>query len=143
MAVYIRHKSKAEKGDTLTLRISTKDKFALDLLATIQRKSLSSIVMEAIQKPLRDGLTMEIKGGRGKSPIYIPDVAYDPLIPDRLVKLAMVAPDLLTEREKVVWKIVQEDSVFWTDNTPTLSKIRANWDSIQTETDKLLDSYSK
>jgi len=55
----------------------------------------------------------------------------------------MVAPDLLTEREKVVWKIVQEDSVFWTDNTPTLSKIRANWDSIQTETDKLLDSYSK
>lgn len=142
MAVTIRRKSKAEKGDTLTLRISAKDKFALELLSNIQDRSLSSIVMDALREPLRAGLTLEIKEGRGNASVYIPDIAYDPLLPDRLVKLALAAPELLTNREKVVWKVIKENPVYMHENSPDFKTIRLKWESIQTEADELLDKHS-
>jgi len=142
MAIKIRRKSRAEKDKTLTLRISDKNKFALELLATIQGRSLSSIVMEALQEPLKAGLTREKKEGRNIVPIYIPDVAYDLLPPDRFVKLALAAPDLLTEREKVLWKVITENPAYMNEDTPNFKTIRLRWESIQTDADELLDKYS-
>ncbi len=142
MAVTIRRKSKAEKGATLTLRISGKDKFALDLLSNIQDRSLSSIVMEALREPLRAGLTMEKKEGRGKKAIYIPDVTYDPLLPHRIVNLALTAPELLTNREKVIWTVIQENPTYMNKGTPNLKRIKERWESIETEADELLDNHS-
>ena len=142
MAVTIRKKSKAEKGDTLTLRISAKDKFALELLSNIQDRSLSSIVMEALREPLKAGLTMEKKEGRGKTSVYIPDVTYHPLLPHRIVNLALTAPDLLTNREKVIWTVIQENPAYMNEGTPDLKRIKERWESIQTEADELLDKHS-
>jgi len=144
MTVTFRKKSKAERGDTLTLRISSKDKFALELLAQKNDSTLSYIVMEALRKPLKDGLTIERGKGRQKNRIYVPDIAYDPLLPDRLVKLSMAAPKLLSDRQQVEWKIIQENSGYWTTNgSPEYKKIRDAWDDIQKLTDEALDTYAK
>ncbi len=142
MAVTIRRKSKAERGDTLTLRMPVKDKFALELLGTIQDRTLSSIVIEALQEPLRNGLTIKKKKGNKTESVYLPDVVFDPLVPDRLVKLAMTAPNFLSQRDQVAWKVISENPAFWSDREPKFNAIRDRWDSIQSETDELLDQFS-
>ena len=143
MAVYIKRQSKAEKGDTLSLRISSKDKFALDLLAQKQGLTLSAAVMQALQEPLREHLTVVISEGRSKKNVYLPDVAFDPLTSDRIVKLAMVAPEMLTVRQQVEWKVIQENPTYWgKSNTPKLDVIRNSWEEIQSKAEHLLAEHA-
>ena len=142
MAVTIRRKSKAEKGDTLTLRISAKDKYALELLSNIQDRSLSSIVMEALRDPLKNGLTIESKGGSSRGSTYIPDASYHPLLPHRIVNLALIAPEFLTNREQVIWTVIQENPAYLKKGTPDFKRIKEQWESIESEADHLLDRHS-
>ena len=137
-----RRKGIAEKGDRLTLRIAAKDKFALELLAQKEGLTLSTLVMKSLERPLREGLTVSKKQGKRTVKIYIPDAAFDPLTPDRLVNLALVAPELLTDREKVIWKVIKENPAFMHENSPDFKSIRLRWESIQTEADELLDKHS-
>jgi|GEM_PF-3743180 len=143
MAVTIKSKSRAEQGDRLTLRISSKDKFALELLAQKEGLSLSALFMKTIERPLKEGLTISKQSGDHNEKVYVPDEAYDPLIPDRLVRLASIAPEFLTDREQVAWKVIKETPAYWSKSTPDYKKIREKWESIQTVTNKLLDQYSK
>lgn len=138
MAVKFLNK-KADKDERLTLRISAKDKFAMELLAKKEGMTISAFFIQVIQKPLKEGLTTTKKSKR----VYIPDVAYDPLLPDRTVKLALVAPELLTAHETVIWKVIQENTKYFSDNSPNYKDIRDEWDSIETKANELIKQYSK
>lgn len=143
MPVHIIHKSKPEKGETLTMRISSKDKFALDLLARKRGLTLSAVMMEALKIPIEEYLTVEVSDGRKSSKAFLPDVAYDPLTPDRLVKLALNAPELLTIRQQVEWKVIKENPDYWgTKNTPNFRAIREDWEAIQDKATALLEEHS-
>lgn len=133
---------RAEKSDRLALRISAKNKFALELLAQKEGLSLSTLFMQILEKPLKEGLTISKQNGRQTRQIFIPDEAYDPLIPDRLVKLAMIAPELLNDREKVIWKVIQEKSAYYSDGSPNFKVIRDGWESIQIDAEELLKKHS-
>lgn len=131
---------KAEKTERLAIRISEKDKFAIELLAQQEGLNISTLLMQLIKKPLREGLSITDKS-TGEE-IYIPDEAYDPLDSDRLVKLAMVQPKLLTDHEKLLWKVITEDQNYWFKNLPNLKRIREKWSVIETLANNLLNKYS-
>ena len=136
-------KSNPDKAERLGLRISAKDKFALELLALKKGTTVSALVMEAVRDPLVNGLTTTARVGGEEKVVYIPDEAYDPLVPDRTVKLAMVAPDLLSDREQVIWKVIQEDPAYIGEEGPNYKAIRDRWDSIESTADDLLGIHSK
>jgi len=131
---------KSGSNDRLTLRISSKDKFSLELLAQKKGLTLSALFLQLIEKPLKAELTITPAGE--KNSVYIPDAAYDPLAPDRLVKLAMIAPELLTESEQVIWKVIKEDMDYWKNENPVLKPIRDSWLVIQNEAKNLLEQHS-
>lgn len=131
-----------DKSDRLALRISAKDKFALELLAQKKGTTVSALILEAVRLPLEHGLTIEKQEGRKKVKLYIPDEAYDPLKPDRIVKLALVAPELLSDTEQVIWKVVQEDPQFMGEDGPKLAVIRQRWDSIMGTVKDLIENHS-
>ncbi|TLM67202.1 MAG: hypothetical protein FDZ69_04750 [Deltaproteobacteria bacterium] len=140
MAVVKRRKSNPDKSDRLALRISGKDRFALELLAQKKGTTVSALVMEALRGPLAEGLTVTKENGRT---IYLPDEVYDPLLPDRVVKLAMTAPEFLSDSEAVVWKVIQEDPAYMGTDGPNFKMIRDRWASIKSTADDLLKKHSQ
>lgn len=142
MALKSRKKTSADKDQRLTLRISGKDKFAFELLARKEGLSLSALFKKILDESLKKGLTLP-RSDNSKEQVYIPDIAYDPLVPDRLVKLAQASPDLLTDREQVIWKVIQENPAYWSNNSPDFSSIRNRWSSIQSDSEAMLDQFSK
>ena len=135
MAMKIKLPSKsAEKNNRLTLRISGRDKFALELLAQNKKTTLSALVLELCGPELRKELTFN----KRNEEIYIPAAAYATLAPDRLVKLAQVAPEYLDDREQVLWTIIQENPKYWKGKVAKYSVIRQKWEAIQRDADYLI-----
>jgi hypothetical protein len=135
-------KTNADKSDRLALRISAKDKFALELLANKKGISLSALFTEIAKPALKEGLTIKKVIGRKSGELYIPDEVYDPLIPDRLVKLAMLRTDLLSEQEKIIWKVIREHPGYWVEEMPNFKKIRDNWSEIENQANALIEDFS-
>jgi len=131
------------KSETLTLRVSGRTKLAIELLAQKEGTTLSAIVMEAMEQPIKDGLTVFKEAPNGtQERVFLPDVIYDPLEPDQEVKLAVYAPELLTDRQRVVWKVITEDRKYSTKKgDPNISAIRGDWLKIQRTADQLTKAH--
>jgi len=51
---------------------------------------------------------------------------------DRLVKLALIAPDLLTEEEQKIWRVISEDKKYLPSAAkPNFGAIRDGWNRIK------------
>ncbi|BCR05314.1 hypothetical protein DESUT3_23830 [Desulfuromonas versatilis] len=135
-------RSSPDKADRLALRISAKDKFALELLAQKKGTTVSALILDAIRVPLEQGLTIIKREGGVEVEAYIPDEVYDPLEPDRIVKLALIAPEFLSDLEQVIWKVIQEDPAYTGEDGPKFKAIRDRWESIKSTADDLLKLHS-
>ncbi len=135
-------KSSPAKNDRLTLRLSAKERFAIELLALKEGVTVSRLLMRIAEPALKLGLTKEKVKGNHREKIYIPDEAFDPLDPDRLVKLALIEPNLLTDMNAVIWKVIQEEPKYWTDDEPYLKEIRNNWSAIEDKANELIKKFS-
>lgn len=126
-------KSGAVKGDTITIRVPPRMKFALELLSRSKETSISSLVLNAVVPYIEsetDTLTVTRKTEGSNEQLYIPDRAWDISVIDRTIKLAMLQPNLLTPDEEAAWKVVHEDQRYWEDRFKTEPKfklIREEW----------------
>ncbi|MBF0098809.1 MAG: hypothetical protein HQM04_18180 [Magnetococcales bacterium] len=91
------------------------------------------------------GAVEKARGRREEHEAYLPDLLWDPVESDRFIKLAQQRPDLLTHREQLMWKAIQENPRWRGDGTPNLVGIRSAWGEINRqaeEWDKLGDTFS-
>ena len=96
------------RSQVVTVRLDPKLKFAAELAARRQRRTLSSFIEWAVE------------GGVGSVEVT-PNVYIDTVIEriwdveeaDRLVKLAINFPALLTFDEERLWKMISENPYFW------------------------------
>lgn len=136
------------KIEMITVRIAPQAKFALDLLARYQRRTLSSVIDWAIDQTLR---RESIPSPAGEHAVHdMVRKVWDPFEPDRLVKLALWDSSLLTFEEQTMWKLIQEEPSFWTLQKPPtetravlkevmegqkpfpdFKRIRAQWENIK------------
>jgi|APSaa5957512535_1039671.scaffolds.fasta_scaffold58521_2 hypothetical protein len=132
--------SRADKDERIAIRVSAKDKFAIELLAQKLGKTISALAKEALEKSLKDpesGLLIS----RGSKQAYLPDLCWDPIESDRLVKLAMHAPHLLTNNDMLRWKVIAESKIYMsTDGKPNFKKIRGDWQKITLKATELYNS---
>jgi hypothetical protein len=106
MSTKIEKKTALVKTEVVTLRLDPKTKFGLELLSRKQYRSLSSVVEWAINYALQNGT----------EGIEDLDNIWDVEEADRLVKLAILQPNLLSYEEQLVWKIIKEHGYFWKGN---------------------------
>ncbi len=121
-----------EKTTSLTVRLDPKLKYGLEILSRKQHRNLSSTVEWALNMVLgnaSDGLP------------YLEEI-WDVDEADRLVKLALYSPELLTYGEQKIWKLIKESGLCWgmhydcagvckwvtTNNNVDWKEIRDNWD---------------
>ncbi len=130
-------KTYAANAEVLTVRLSPKMKFGLELLSRKQHRSLSAIVQHLLDRELRENLKVtkdvgdNIEGWREEH-VRLLDLVWDPYEPDRLVKLGMHSPDLLDVDEELKWKVIQDDyKRYWhSAKKPNYKAIRDDWSDI-------------
>ena len=100
------------KSDVITVRLSPKLKYGLELLARKQHRPLSSVVSRAIEQSINDpeaGLYKNTsKGLKIKEPKQMLDILWDVHPADRLVKLATHWPELMTYEEEKRVKAIKK-----------------------------------
>lgn len=110
---------KLSRSETVTVRLDPKLRYLAELAARKHRRTVSSYVEWAVEESLlRVYLREERNNGTGDSqqPTSIgamADSLWDIDEADRLAKLAMQFPELLTHEEQVLWKLVRENGRLW------------------------------
>lgn len=110
-----RDEGAGKKSEVVTVRLDPKLKYLAELAARKHRRPLSSYIEWAVEQSLSRVWLEEPINGEGVS---VADAQraqhlWDLDEPDRMVRLALSYPDLLTHEEQLVWKLVRENGVVW------------------------------
>lgn len=131
-----------ERGDALSIRINSRLKFTLELWARMEQKNISTVVSEALQGAVKDRANKAVSSGHPLTWAALIEEAWNPLESDRLVKVAMMVPEALTDHESVVWNLIRESSKCFHRGQPNLPAIREAWDQLNAEAKALLEKQS-
>jgi len=101
---------KLSRSETVTVRFDPKLRYMAELAARKHRRTLSSFVEWAVEQGLdrvclndETGITLGHMIGK----LWDIDEA------DRLVKLALRYPELLTHDEQLIWKLIKDNGYLW------------------------------
>lgn len=126
----------------ISVRFDPKTKHAADMAARYQRRTLSSYIEWAVEFALTNSDTRDLSG----QPIKLWEVAektFDVEDSEKLIKMALYAPNLLNYDEMQIWKVIETHSYFWRshetyknrisgyiDKDLNLDRIREQWNNI-------------
>jgi hypothetical protein len=102
-------RGKWHRTEVITLRLTPQLRFLVELATLAKGQTVSRFVEEAVTKALREvqlresGVTLE----------QIAVAVWDPLEPDRFVKLALRYPEFLNFEQQVLWKLIVECDALW------------------------------
>lgn len=142
--------SKLNRSETVTIRLDPKLRYLTELAARKQRRTVSSFIEWAIQRALDSVILREAydqyHGGTLEESLGDQSEAlWDTDEPDRLAKLGLHYPELLTHDEQVLWKLIRECGLLWkgkydkegcwqwelkTDSL-IFQRLRKHWDTFQ------------
>lgn len=109
--------SPSTKGDVITVRLNPKLKYGLELLSRKQHRNISSLVTWAVEQAINDpedGLYKNMsKGLKIAEPIQMLDVLWDNDPADRLVKIAIHWPELMTYEDELVAREAKDGGWGW------------------------------
>ena len=121
---------------TVSIRLKPRTRYALELLARKRHHSLTSVIEWALDRTINDpveGLFDTPTGERGK-PESIVDKVWDPDEADRLVKLSMYFPRLMSFEEEKLIEAIRENSRLWSaKDGPNFKAIRDQWPKLKSE----------
>lgn len=109
--------SKLNRSETVTMRLDPKLRYLTELAARKQRRTVSSFIEWAIEHSLKDIILYEDYNYPGDpNKITLSQEAqtlWDTDESDRIAKLALTYPELLTYDEQIVWKVIKECGYLW------------------------------
>jgi hypothetical protein len=102
---------KLTRSETVTVRLDPRLRYLAEVAARKQRRTVSSFIEWAVEEALSRVLLRQEDpvlsvGGEG-------DKLWDVDEADRLIKLGLQFPELLTYDEQVLWKLIRETSALW------------------------------
>ncbi len=119
----------AGKGKLLTVRLTPKMKYSVELLARVQRRnSVTAVIEFAIERLLHD----KEAGLMNANGDYLPDLIFDEDEVTCFVNLGLHRPDLLTYDEELIWRVIESNKKgYWKGHrVPDYDNIKTAWDEI-------------
>jgi hypothetical protein len=101
---------KLSRSETVTVRLDPKLRYMAELGARRQRRTLSSYIEWAIEDSLKH-VNADTSGNSSLADEV--EVLWDVDEADRLARLALRHPELLTHEEQVLWKLIKENGWLW------------------------------
>lgn len=109
--------SKLNRSETVTIRLDPKLRYLTELAARQQRRTASSFIEWAIERALGSVILREEydrhEGTITTSLAQEAETLWDTDEPDRIAKLGLHYPVLLTHDEQVLWKLIKECGLLW------------------------------
>jgi hypothetical protein len=104
-----------KRSEVVTVRLDPKLKYLAELAARKQRRPLSSYVEWAIERSLSQ---VHLEEDFNNNTVSVADAErmhhlWDLDEADRIVRLAVTYPELLTHEEQMVWKLIRENGLLW------------------------------
>ena len=134
-----RLKKKLRRTETIGFRLEPKLRFAAELAARKQRRSLSSFIEWAVEETIRN---VHLNGP--ETAYNAMENAWDVDEADRFAKLGLLYPFLLTHDEEVLWKLICENGLIWKGryvlgtwtwkicaDSLIFKRLRENWETFQ------------
>ena len=133
------------RSQVVTIRLDPKLKFAAELAARKQRRTISSFIEWSVEQAIkRVHLTFDDNNCSIDTVEYALQDVWDVEEADRFVKLAIYLPSLLTYEEEQIWKLILECAHFWAIDNPWeeineldllrkvihFDRIRTQWDTL-------------
>jgi hypothetical protein len=108
---------KLARSEIVQVRLDQKLRFAAELAARKQRRTLSSFIEWAIDEILND-VKIPSSGAWGKKPLEVSaheaiQMIWDVNEADRFIKLVHAFPNLLTHDEERIWGLIIEFQAYW------------------------------
>jgi hypothetical protein len=115
-------KGEGARSETLTVRLTPRMKYGLELQARKQHRTLAGVVEWAIERGLyheTDGLLKEmditnsVSGTVEKAKLNLLEWLWDPSEIKRLCLLCMYAYELMTYEEQKLWSLIAQNAYYW------------------------------
>jgi hypothetical protein len=118
---------KLARTENVQVRLDPKLRFAAELAAGKERRTLSSFIEWAVERAVKEvGMTRD-KEGKPISAAEVADTVWGSYEADRLVGMATHYPELLTHEEQSLWKYIQEEKVLWESGNIDMPLLRKFW----------------
>lgn len=105
---------KLSRSEVVTVRLDPKLRFAAELVARKQRRTLSSFIEWAIEKAVSEEVVSpSTMNGDGDTALQAMTYVWDVEDADRFIKFAGKYPELLNFDEERLWKLIKETPYFF------------------------------
>jgi hypothetical protein len=126
------------RNQVVSVRLEPRLKYAAELAAQKQRRTLSSFIEWAIERAAMDVGVWNQDDEPSASASAVATLTWDVYEADRVAKLAFYSPQLLSYDQEKVWKAVQEDAQYWKNKKGDkvqdnfdFPRLRENWDELK------------
>jgi len=117
-----------KKTETLTLRLDPKTKFAIELLAREQKRTLAGVIEWAVQRAMSNQ-TVVTGAGKGSMQQLV-DKVWSPDDLEKTIYLGLHAEHLLSYEEYCVWTVVKSNplliEIYETDKEGRIARFKLN-----------------
>ncbi len=106
------------RTNVIAVRVTPKMRFGLELLAQERGATLTDIVILAVDNLFGTeaiGLLRKPPGEDGGAPIL--DRVWSPQECERVVRLGIYVPELMSDRQRYLWSCIRETRKFWKRRT--------------------------
>lgn len=131
------------KTVTVSVRLDPKLKYLAEIAAREQRRALSSYIEWAVAQSLEKCELAHFSDDNSRTLAEEADYLWDIDEPDRLVKLALRYPHLLTHEEQILWKLIRENGRLWRGRYDQLEEWRWTVSEDSIMWDKLRETWPK
>lgn len=137
--------SKQPRSETVTIRLDPKMKYLAEIAARKQRRTLSSFIERAVERSF-EGVTLldyRLENSpnmrEDKTLVGLSHSLWSPDESERLLRLAILCPELLSEAEEEIWNCVirsgfLKEAYKKKNHSPYLATIKGEWDMEYLET---------
>jgi hypothetical protein len=131
------------KSSVITVRLSPRYRYALDLAARLTGRSAGAVIEDMIRKYIGaaqidgdapDEIAAErlarALGGEDLTIGEMFSITWDPRECDRVLNIATRVPRLLSDEHELVWRLIKEAPQFWSGKELHRERVRVHWDAI-------------
>jgi hypothetical protein len=120
--------SNKRRSEVVTVRLDPRLKYLAEIAARKQRRTLSGYIEWAVEQSLQKVLLRETDNSHDDVSVAAAESMFnlwDVEEADRVVRLAIEFPELLTYEEQLIWKLVRDCGYVWKGH---FSKVDGKWE---------------
>ena len=131
------------KGVSITIRVTPRTKFVIDLLTRTQNRSVTAFFEDLVEQAEQrefgyDDAGIAADGTSGIIRKSLIDVLWDVDDLCRLVNLASIAPRFMNYEEQVLWRVIRDEPRLWVETQREFPMRVPEGETEQEERDRLM-----